>query len=245
MVLKDVEEKAASFCQAAIDTPLEDQGRKAFEWTVGLGSIVLQEEADRTLKTLMAQARGYCDLLPSEIRELICAQIKGAEAAGSLEKGIAISSALSAMATFAQTMKNSAEEKQKFMDYHMVQIVTKLKEIDFRVIRIGLQYSKTASSSLEMVDRIKNIEDQLRMLASLRQELELLEGNMDTLDQFLKRDLQDRDQDMDEIVQCLEKIIKEIPDKAYLLRELEKTKEHMFWKVASRASALASIISLL
>jgi len=244
-VLKDVEEKAANFCRSAKDTPLQNQGRRAFEGAAGLGGVELQDEADRTLRALMIQAKGYCDMLPQEIKELVCGQLKCAEKAGSMEKGIAISSAFSAMATYALVMKDSSDEKQKFINFHIGQITAKLKEIDFNIMKHGLLSSSIATNSSEMVNQIKKIEGQLKELASLRPELELLQGSVDTLSQSMQKNLQERDKEMDEIAKYLEKIIKDMPDKGYLLNELDKLKERGFWKVANRASALASIISLL
>ena len=246
IVLKQVEDKAASFCRAAKGTPLAEPGRRAFDQARGLEDVKYQDEANKTLKALVTQVRGYCTLLPTEIREQICEKLKGAESEGSLEKGFAIIAAFAAMTTFAQDMKDDAQKTQKLIDDLIGQIIAKLKEMDFRVSRLYLLSSNAATSFSDTVAVLKEMRGRLEYLASLGPKLELLQYSVKELDQSLKEDLEDKDKTISELVQDMKRVI-EVPgsnDKEILLKRLDELKEPMPWNLANRAGALASIIGL-
>ena len=246
-VLREIEERAAGFCLAAKNTPLEGPGKRSFEQAQGLGTIEYQYEADRVLKVLMAQVRDYSNLLPPGIREQVCSQLKGSEREGSLHIGMAISFAFGSMATYARDMKDDAEITKKFVDYHMGQIMAKLSVMDFHILRLGQLSSNMAINSSENVVMLKEMKRQLESLTSLGPELESLKGNMAETDLALQRSLQEKDNEISEIALDLEKMLKEtsLKNREILLNMLGELKEPMFWKVVNRASALASIIGLI
>jgi two-component sensor histidine kinase len=245
-ILKEIEEKAALFCRTAKDTPLEISGKKTFEEIRGTASIELQDEADRVLKIIMHQVKGNCSILPSTTREQVCELLDISEKMGPLEKGIAISSAIGSMATYAQELKESTEKAQEFTDELMNRVTSKLNEIDFRILRLSQLSSNVATDSSETILLLKGMKGQLEHLAALEPELELLHRNLDDIG--LKSNLQEKDQAIITIAKDLEQLLEELPlmlDKDTLSNKLEEFKEPMFWKVANRASALISIISLI
>ena len=245
--LNEIEENAAKFCRTARGTPLEAPGRNIFEQAKGIGAIELQDEAYLALDLLSAHLQGYCHLLPPEIREQLCKQLEHAGEGGPLEKGMAITSAFSAMATYAQDLKDNSEKMQKLLDYLLFQLTAKLNEIDFRVLRLSRLSSKVATDSYEMIALLKDMKVKLERLADLEPELDLLKRNLEGMSLSLHQNLQDKDHSINEIAQNLDLILNEMPNlphKEFLEANIKEFKERKFWLITNRASALASIIGL-
>jgi len=154
---------------------------------------------------------------------------------------MAISSAIAAWTTYAQDLKENADKTQKIM--------AKLNEIDFHVLKLGQLSSRVALNSSETVALLKSLKEQLDKTSELGPSLELLQFNPDKLDPSLQKRLEEKDQEITKIVDGLGKILKKIPelatkgDLSLEMKKLEKElEEPMFWKVADRASIVASLI---
>ena len=243
-ILKEIEEKAAKFCQASRDTPLEGFGWSTFEQTRNLVAVESPEEAELVLKSLLENVLDYCSSLPSGVGDPVCRQLKRAEKGRPMEQGMAISSAIAAWTTYAQDLKENADKTQKIM--------ARLNEIDFHILKLGQLSSHVATNSSETVALLKVLKGQLEKTAALGPSPELLQFNPDKLDPSLKKRLVEKDQEMGKIIEGLDKILKQMPelsnksDLSLKVEELKKElKEPMFWKVANRAGTVASIIGFI
>lgn len=243
-ILKEIEEKAAKFCQSSRDTPLEGFGRSTFEQTRELAAIKSPREAERVLKFLLENALDYCSSLPSGVGDPVCRQLKRAKYGSTAEQGMAINSAFTAWTTYAQDLKENADKTQKIM--------AKLNEIDFHILRLGQLSSQVATNSSETVALLKVLKVQLEKTAALGPGLDILQFKQDKVDPSLKKRLQEKDQEISKVVEGLDKIITQMPElaeKSDLSWEMEKLKkeqkEPMFWKLANRARTVAFIVDLI
>ena len=243
VILREIEEKAAEFCQAAKDTSLEGFAKDSFKQARNLAAIEYQKEAEMALKILLENVLDYCSSLPSGVGDPVCRQLKRAENGRPMEQGMAISSAFTAWTTYAEDMKENDNEAK---------IMARLDGIDFHILKLGQLSSRVAINSSETVALLKTLKEQLDKTSELGLSLEHLQSNPDKLDPSLQRRLEEKDKEMAKIVEGLDKILKKIPelatkgDLSLEMKKLEKElEEPMFWKVADRASIVASLIGII
>ncbi len=97
----------------------------------------------------------------------VCRQLRKAEKDVRWSKEWPSASAVGALTTYAQDMKENAKKAQKFIENVMDQIMAKLNEIDFHILRLGQLSSSVAINSSETVVILKDLKGQLEKTAAL------------------------------------------------------------------------------
>ena len=232
-ILSEIREETRNFCKSSRDSPFEEIGEGAFNFTKRLDSIEDKESARRILIDLIIYLQPTCMFLPESSKNLICGQLNNIEKSDIKTISVALKNALIALNMLVSSQKEQIDYLKNIID-------ARLKIINYDIFRIKISSGDIASNLRAVkteADEIKSIKNSLNAIGSSVQNFE------DSLDQYFLIS----HSDIDQLVDQIEKIVAdrtETPQTKSILDRLMQMKKSKREILFDRIVSLSSIIGL-
>jgi len=241
-ILGEIEEKSKIFCKDSQQTPFGKIGRTVHESATGLSKEVSWINAEKRMNRMVPLLRSMCNFLPEECKSTICSQLNEVENVDLDYKALIMESAMSSLYVQMKNFNDTIDEKDKMIEYFKDLILGKLDNIDHGIFKLKLR-------SGEIVPALQKMQNELKKLELLKNDINNLGLNLTDLSQSQYQEFTSLDTEISHLVKEIN--INVIPrlsqsdDSKKLLEKLQKLEQSKGQELFYRAAALSSIIGMI